>query len=154
MVIREDFTVAWRIGVTGSIKVCVRLLCFNAMFKSAFWKRAVIVYPLILAALVGIGLCYSSRAKKQFLSQPFTKMRGLLLTERERTQLRTERNTLSFQFDALPLHFPGLTNYSLMVHWESVAATAVLDPQLCRKWRAYQQRASALIGQKDSQLEF
>src|SRR5690349_3987210 len=98
---------------------------FNAMLKSVFGKRAVLVYPLILAALVASGLCYSSRARKQFLSQPLTKMRGLLLSEKERIQLRTERATLSFQFDALPLHFPALTNSALADRWESAAASAM-----------------------------
>ena len=68
--------------------------------------------------------------------------------------MSTERATLSFQLAALPLHFPDLTNHNLQDHWASAAVTAMLDPQLCRKWRAYQQRASMLVEQQDPQLEF
>ncbi|SPE60568.1 membrane hypothetical protein [Verrucomicrobia bacterium] len=115
--------------------------------------RSWVIYFFVLLPLLIGAHYYKGSFDRRQLTRLASSARRVLADKDELPKLKMERSSLEFQLPNLRNKYPILTNSTLARDWSATATLSQLDPDVCESWRAYLDRVSPLVAQRNPDLQ-
>jgi hypothetical protein len=116
-------------------------------------NRPFVVFAAVLVPMLAGAHWYKGSFGRRQLARVTSSARRALTDKAEIPKLKMERSSLEFQLPNLSRKYPILTNAPLARDWSSAAVLSQLDPEVCQAWRAYLDRVSPLVLQREPDLQ-